>query len=336
MMFGFVVFAISASYGLAWLIQRAPRQRYAIVPIAIALVLAEAWPQPFPQETLAPVPQFYQQIAGDREQYGVFDLPLKSSGSFSWNWTTAYFSSYYQIFQMTHHKGIASGYISRTYGEHPVFADIMADSIQQLRINGQPAAYVDFQQTLARNNYRYAVLHKTLFTDPAKGDTKNLAESQALLDAAFGARPPIVDDQLVKVYQVDPNAKQIELRWGQNWGDLDKKAQARWAISPASLDVVAPAARQVVLQITPTFIHDPQSEGGLGANGVLHIQTGDTFSTDVPITAGQPTSVPIALQPGSQTITLSLKAGNFQPSQYGKKDNRTLSFAVNAIDLQTK
>ena len=109
------------------------------------------------------------------------------------------FSSYYQIFQMTHHKGIAAGYISRTYGEHPVFADIMADSVEQLRIDGQPAAYVDFQQNLARNNYRYAVLHKPC-SDPAQGDTKNLAESQALLDAAFGAQPPIVDDDLLKVY----------------------------------------------------------------------------------------------------------------------------------------
>ena len=53
------------------------------------------------------------------------------------------------------------------------------------------------------------------------------------------------------------------------------------------------------------------------------------------ITAGQPISVPIPLQAGSQTITLSLQAGNFQPSQYGQKDTRTLSFAVNAIDLQT-
>jgi hypothetical protein len=68
---------------------------------------------------------------------------------------------------------------------------------------------------------------------------------------------------------------------------------------------------------------------------VLHIQVGGSFSTDVAITAGQPISVPIALAPGSQTITLSLQAGNFQPSQYGQKDTRTLSFAVNAINLQS-
>jgi hypothetical protein len=335
MMFGFVAFAISASYGLAWLTHRLPRLRPAIVPIAFALVLLEAWPTPFPQETLPPVPQFYKQIAGDHEQYGVFDLPLKSSGSFSWNWTTAYFSSYYQVFQITHHKGIASGYISRTYAEHPVFADMMADSVQQLRIDGQPAAYVDFQQTLAHNNYRYAVLHKTLFSDPAQADPKNLAESQALLSAAFGAQPPIVDDNLVKVYQVDPQAKQVELRWGQNWSFLDKKAQARWAASPATLSVNAPSARQAILQITPTFIHDPQSKNGLGPGGILHIQVGDSFSTDVAITAGQPARVPIALAAGAQTITLTLQAGNFQPSQYGQKDTRTLSFAVSSIDLQT-
>ena len=155
------------------------------------------------------------------------------------------------------------------------------------------------------------------------------------MTAAFGAQPPIVDDDLVKVYQVDPNLQQTEMRWGQNWSDLDKKAQARWAVSPATLDVLAPAARMAVLQITPAFIHDPKSEGGLGANGVLHIQVGNSFSTDVMITAGQPISVPIALAAGNQTITLALQAGNFQPSQYGQKDTRTLSFAVNAIDLQT-
>jgi hypothetical protein len=335
MMFGFVVFAISASYGLAWLTQRLPRLRYIIVPVAIALVLLEAWPAPFPQETLVPMPQFYQQIASDREQYGVFDLPLKSSGSLSWNWTTAYFSSYYQIFQMTHHKGIAAGYISRTYGQHPVFADIVSDAVQQLRIDGQPAAHVNFQPTLARNNYRYAVLHKTLFSDLPQGDPANLAESQALLAAAFGAQPPIVDDDLVKVYQVDPNIEQIELRWGQNWSFLDNEAQARWAVSPATLEVVASDARPAVLQITPAFIHDPQSEGGLGAGGILNIQVGASFSTSVAITAGQPTSVPIALTTGSQAITLTLQAGNFQPSQYGKKETRRLSFAVTAIDLQS-
>ncbi len=336
MMFGFVAFAISASYGLAWITQRFPRLRNTIVPVAFALVLFEAWPTTFPQEILAPVPQFYKQIASDTEQYGVFDLPLKSSGSLSWNWTTAYYSSFYQIFQMTHHKGIASGYISRTYGVHPVFADIMDDAVQQLQINGRPAAYVDFQQTLARNNYRYAVLHKTLFSDPSKGDPKNLADSQALLDAAFGAQPPIVDDTLVKVYHVDPNSATVDLGWGENWSFLDKKAKARWATSPATLNVVAPAAQPAVLQITPIYIHDPQSKDGLGPSGILNIQVGTTFSATVPISAGQPIRVPITLAAGNQTITLALQAGNFQPSQYGKKDTTTLSFAVSAIDLQTK
>src|SRR5262249_40156550 len=92
MMLGFVAFAITASYGLAGPTQRLPGLRYTIGPVATARALIEAWPAPSPQETLRPVPQFYEQIAGDPEQYGVFDLPLKSSGSLSWNWTTAYFS----------------------------------------------------------------------------------------------------------------------------------------------------------------------------------------------------------------------------------------------------
>ena len=66
----------------------------------------------------------------------------------------------------------------------------------------------------------------------------------------------------------------------------------------------------------------------------MNIEVGDSFSTAVTISAGQTISVPIALAAGSQAITLTLQAGNFQPSEYGQKDTCTLSFAVNAIDLQ--
>ena len=46
--------------------------------------------------------------------------------------------------------------------------------------------------------------------------------------------------------------------------------------------------------------------------------------------------MPIALQPGGQNITLSLASGNFEPTDYGTPDPRTLSFAIRSIDLLTE
>jgi hypothetical protein len=44
--------------------------------------------------------------------------------------------------------------------------------------------------------------------------------------------------------------------------------------------------------------------------------------------------VPLIVPPGSHTLTLSLEAGNFRPSEYGQEDETLLSFAVRSINLQ--
>lgn len=330
---GGIALAITAAYGLAWLRQRLPRLRGEIVVVAALLVLVETWPRPFPQEILPPVPRFYQQIAADPTEYGVFDLPFKSSGSRGWNWTTAYAASYYQMFQMTHRKGIASGYISRTYGEHPVFAEMMTDDVSKLLLDGRPAVDLNFRAQLARNNYRYVVLHKTLFDVPGKPPGKAIASSEALLATAFAHEAPIVDDALVRVYQVSPYTPTVELHWGTGWRAPEKSW--RWAASPATLVVDAPRAQAATLVITPAALHDPRAPEGLGSQGVLKLAVGAAPPVSVPIMVDQPARVPVTLGAGRQTITLALEAGNFRPSDYGQKDKSTLSFAVRAIDLQT-
>lgn len=334
MMLGFVAFAIAAAFGLGWLVERFPRWRRAIVPAAIALALLETWPRPFPQETLPATPAFYQRIAQDAEQYGVFDLPLRQAGGFSWNWPTIYASSYYQIFQMTHHKGIASGYISRSYGQHPVFADVMTDRVAGLRIDGRPAVYANFLADLAANDYRYVVLHKTLFDTPKGAKQSPAEQAQALLDGTFGGQAPVADDDLVRVYQVRPDPAALQIRWGDGWRlEAD---DLTWATSPATLAITSPEARQVVLQLTPALIHDAGAKNGLGAQGMLTVQVGDQPPVALPIAVDRPASLPLALPAGAATVKLELQAGNFKPSDYGSKDTRVLSFAVRAIDLRTR
>jgi hypothetical protein len=294
--------------------------------------LFETWPQPWPQEALPPVPAFYQQIAQDKAEYGVFDLPLKRSGAFNWNWTTVFESSYFQIFQMTHHKGIASGYISRTFDKHPIFGDLMTDEVSKLFIDGMPAVYSNFWHDLATNNYRYVVLHKTLFNNPDDPDSaKATAQSRLLLDTTFSA--PIVDDDLVRVYQVEPFTGTVQLHWGENWRAPEQ--DWRWATSPATLVVESERAQTAILEVTPAAIHDPQTENGMGASGVLQVQVGTAPVQSIPITVEQPARISLPLAAGSQTITLELQAGNFQPSDYGQDDPSILSFAVRSINLLT-
>ena len=46
-------------------------------------------------------------------------------------------------------------------------------------------------------------------------------------------------------------------------------------------------------------------------------------------------TVPLSLQPGRQTITLTPEAGNFRLTDYGQRDPSLLSFAIRSINLQT-
>lgn len=333
MMMGFVCFAVAATWGLSWLTTRFPRYRGMIIAAAAALVLLEVWPQPFPQETLPKIPEFYKQIANDPDEYGVFDLPIKESRGLSYNgWSYFYTSSIHQIFQITHGKGIVAGYISRTYSRHPVFGELLTNKQPMLFIDGRPAKFVTFQDDLLRQNYRYVVLHKDLF---GKGpDVPGYKTARELIADVFGSTLPYVDDQDVTVYKLAPATDSVQLHWGTNWRSAED--EWRWAASPATLLVESPTPRQAVLEITPAHIHDAAAEGGLGPTGMLTVQVGNTFSTTVQIAVDQPVQIPIELAGGSETITLSLQAGNFAPEGADLSEIPGLSFAVRSINLRTK
>ncbi|MBC8078513.1 MAG: hypothetical protein H7Y32_20715, partial [Chloroflexales bacterium] len=155
--------------------------------------------------------------------------------------------------------------------------------------------------------------------------------AQRLLNAASAQRPPQVDDELVRVYRAEDDAGSVHLRAGAGW--RAPELEWRWAASPSLLSVESPVAQPAMLVITPTFLYDPAAPDGLGAAGVLRVDAGG-YRAHVRVTANQPTSVPVPLLAGSQSITLTLEAGNF--SKRGPSgDIEQLSFAVKGIDLQT-
>lgn len=331
MMLGFVAFAITAGFGLSWLWGRFPRRRSLLTLLATALLLVETWPAPRLQEALDPVPGFYRQLASDPAVYGVFDLPLKPAASMGWNTTTIFFSSYYQIFQMIHGKGIVGGYISRSYQPHPVFPDLLNDTLPPLFVDGQPAAYQNFQHDLAGAGYRFVVLHKQLFPSRPAVTPGGLALAEDLLAVAFAQHKPLLEDAQIRVYRVRPDAEVVQARWGAGWSFVEP--DFRWAASPATLQITAPTAQPALLELTPALIYDPAAPNGLGAAGTLLVEHAGAPPIRIALQVDQPTTVPIALQAGSQTITLTLHAGNFTVGS--GESRRRISVAMRRINLRT-
>lgn len=330
MMIGYVGFGIAASFGLAWLVRHFPHRRTFLILGAAVLILIETWPKPVYVTQLPAAPPFYRHIAHDDELYGVFDLPVSPIPDVS---SYVIPSSIYMVHQITHQKGIAAGYLSRTYDEHPLFPYLMNDDLdlgqKNLYVNDTPAGRVLAHDDLARNNYRYVVWHKHL--RGAEGE--KVEPARAYLTELFGEQAPLVDDEFTQVYAIPQTRAPALLESGRNW--RRSEGAWRWAASPATLEVTSLVERPALLEITPAALHDPESANGLGQSGVLDIEIGATFATSAPLTVDQPTVVPVVMPAGSHAITLTLQAGNFQPRDYGGDDTATLSFAMRSINLLT-
>lgn len=336
MMIGFVTFAMAAAYGLAWLSARSPRLAMPTVLAASLLVLLESWPRPWPQEALRPVPQFYREIASDGLSYGVFDLPSSPAPDYF----IPSYASHYQMYQMVHRKGIASGYLSRVYRKHPLFPCLLAASPTQpdVQVNGALSnCQRNAEHVLAQHNYRYVVWHKPQQSYPVyKPDSWGESVAGSFIEAAFGDTQPVVDDDLVSVYAVasanDARIREVTLELGDNWHE--REAGWRWAASPATLRVLSPRAMEAVLEIIPGSLHDPELASGAGRQGVLNLRLDGGFSASLAVRSNETARIEVPLASGSNTVTLALDAGNFRPVDYGGGDSRLLSFSVRLLNLR--
>ena len=355
MLMGFTGFGIAAGFGLQQLLFRLSRRFHIpVLVLAVALVLFENWPQAPPQEKLRPVPRFYQQIAQDRELYGVFDLPICPFQELDYWSSYIVYSSHYQMFQMTHHKGIAAGYLSRTYDEHPVFDGLIENSTRSqlpqpdVLVNGRPAdPYAGIEYELARNNYRYVVFHKprTEYREYKPGSWGERT-AREFIESVFAGRAPLVDDELVTVYAVRPITDTTLLTttmaladhwWTEIEGSPARGATWRWAQSPAQLLIYSPFPQQAQLEIVPALLYDPDDANGLGAQGIMQIRVNDQAVQEFAVRVGEPLVVNVSLRSGRNPVVLALKAGNFWPSEVlpGSQDRRRLSFAIARLNLLT-
>jgi hypothetical protein len=337
MFMGFTGFAIAAAFGLAWLHARYPRAAVPLTAAAIVLVLLETWPQTLSQTPMPEAAPFYRELAGDPTMYGVFDLPANPRED---KWYVGY-SSRYQIDQMTHGKGIAGGYISRSYAVHPLFPCLIPELRQptaDLLLDGEPATcFSNALHDLAYHNYRYVVWHKPGPDDEYGADPSAVEETSAYLLSLFAGQEAVADDDWLLVYAV-PSLAEIagELTYGfqYNWHESEEGGVRRWARSPATLFISAPEAQEAILEITPESIYDPDYAPPV--RGDLRVELDGDLVAILPIEVGQTARLPLEIGAGFHTVSLSLEAGNFRPSDRGSTDRRWLSFAISAINLVTQ
>ena len=345
MFVGFVGIAVAAGYGLLWLRRHLPGRRPGrlLVVIAAALVVVETLPPPWPQEALPATPAFYLEIAGDGEQYGVLDLPIRPYQALGYDSWHVAFSSYYQAHQMVHGKGIAAGYVDRPYRVHPVFGQFISDATSyepyrpDFMVDGAPAPrYANVRYELARYGYRYVVWHKPQagylgYTEGSWGQEA----AEILLREVFRGQEPLADDDLAQVYAVGPLPAVSELTptlvprqstW-QSW--LEAETGKVWAVSPATYYVAVPRATAASLEITALDIQDPAS-GAYLDRGRLALSSRGGLSATAVLAVGQAASLPLPLSAGSDVITLTLRPLDARPAE-----DTSLNFTVGTMNLRT-
>ncbi len=300
------------------------------------LWLLETWPARWSQEVLRPVPDFYQQLAADEAVYGVLDLPQKNEPDANY----VSYTSYYQMYQLIHGKALAAGYLARVYETHPTFPCLYPELRQpepDVLLNGEPATcYDNLRMELAAANYRYVVIHKPQDTGRFQPGMWGEEETNRFVSLFFANEQPLVDDDLVTVYAVEPipaEHQQQRLSFGlyTNW--YPRETDIRWAASPAHLRVTVPEASHATLTITPSLIFNPTTFSNDNEQAELEVYVDDQYITTVTIQRDQPVSVPFALTAGQHDIALSLTIGNFVPAEHGSADSRSLSFAIRTLDL---
>lgn len=332
----YVAFAVTVSFGLLRLVRRFPKHRHALILGATALILLHNWPAPWPQRDLPTPPAFYQQLAHDAEEYGVFDVPIKSKDGMWYEWNFLETSLLYQTYQMTHHKPIAGGFLSRVFHSYPIpfsFMRGISGYPPDIFVNGSRAnQYRTAQTELAVRNYRYVVWHKELFPD-APGQ----ATAQQFIQATFEGQRPLLEDERTAVYRVatsPPDVLTPTLIFGENW---HLAPLPRRVISPATVYVETPRAQRALLRLQPGFMHDPASPAapGLGTTGRLTVQVGETLSVTAELVANRVAALPLDLPAGRHPMTLTLEAGNFAPADSGAQDATRWSVEVAWMELQT-
>lgn len=137
---------------------------------------------------------------------------------------------------------------------------------------------------------------------------------------------------------LDPGEAPQEARayLSADWYLPEDAAGTRWAASPATIVVAAPAAQPLWLELTPGPIFEPTLPDGRGQAGTLEVRAPGMAATTVAIERDRPFEIAMAVPAGGGTVELSLANGNFRPLDRGVGlDPLPRSFAITGGRLYT-
>ncbi len=320
--------AALAGYGLNVLLGRwwrnwkLPKRGAVLCTGALALILVEIAPIPYPQ-LKADVPAWFYQLGEDPGDYSILEMPPQND---FWH------GAYRMYFQTVHDKKIFGGYISREYphlflASTPGYQELQTvDGLRDMFADGPHEWYSAFEQY----DTRYIVLYKT--RAPHRIDPPvDVTPSRDAIKMVLGenAKPSYEDDQL-EVYDVPkPPTKVAFVSVGDGWQPRENGPNGtyRWMADSATLRIDSPEASQEFL----TF-----KASGLGPPRRLQVYHGDTLVFDEEVSALQTytTDGPLGLPGGVSTLRFVSPEGTTSPSQLGMNtDPRQLSFAIMQVAL---
>ncbi len=338
--------AASGTYGLGWLLAKwANRTRRspvllvgAITTLAVGpLLVGAALSYPLDRLEVSP---FYEQLAQDKTDYAILELPSFTERGRG--------EDVYQAYQVVHNKGRFGGRLSRDHKlDNPnnflktntLFRDFFLLGEGNAR-NLHPAKDVlpspDFKQIglplLNFYNVRYIVLYKAAMTK----ETGQVALS--LVAQVLGQVRPVYEDQQLIAYRVPdgPNLSQNSSLFadvGEGWyGAESRNGETwRWANQAAKAEIylynLTSQAKNVRLDLT-SYSFKTERELVVKFNDQLLPGSYHLLETY------QPFTFELKLAPGRNVISFSSPQPGRSVLDYGfKNDSRVLSFAILGAQL---
>lgn len=210
MLFAAIIFALTIKYIFSEHNLALHKQKMILLGFA-AIVIFERMILPYPIDKIK-APSFYYEIAKDKENYAIMDLPINS--------TTGAQFSFYTYYQTIHKKKITSGKIvpnafsdkTTSFIDESDFLKNGACLAEVSREKEPEDVKIDRERSIKRlkdNNIRYVIIHKDIMeylNTHYVMDSRNIVfDCQELgkdIQELFAGANPVFEDELIKVYDI--------------------------------------------------------------------------------------------------------------------------------------
>ena len=303
--------ALLAGYGIKYILDNygghGVNRRNIILLLISCLVIFEFLSVPYPLSETK-VPEFYEQLAADKEDYAIMEIPSYATESL-----------YYQTI---HQKKLIGGYLGRAESkEYPPFINLLMSGLSG---NNQDILAWDRGAAVLNDlHIKYIVLHTELMSEA------QLEFVRSLLKRSIKEGPRSYGSLEVFEINGQPEGESISLNTGwygrETWNDTS----TRWMGEEASVTAVSKEAKRVELSLVAQSFIQPR---------ILEIYVNGTQAGQVQINSSEfiRIMVHIELKKGANLILLRTAENCERPSDIPSiksGDNRCLSLAIQNISI---